>query len=311
MVSENAQILPARRPWYWAAWIGACLLTFLMIYALAVHTTPGQLIDNAMRVAAGKINHPLPELDPENRWIAAVILAPPGTAWLMLTLRHRSFVTALIAAAAALAANLSTQAFKYLIPNRPDLGNDPSYWMANSLPSGHTTLAASAAMTVFLVAPPRERPLIGILAGVWAAGWGAYIYIDAWHRPSDMIAAYLITAAWGLVAGWVIMRLFPRQNSLTEAEHTGAPAAAGVCWTAGLVLVGATLACAFFPGSWAAVAEMREDAALWHWVAGVLSSSGPAFLVAAAAIVFFDAETGRRPAHPRHAGPRGGYPGPS
>lgn len=218
---------PAPHLMRWSAgallWVGAAWL----IYLAAVHTASGQLLDTMMRGTAHGTSHPLPELDPDNRWIPLWILAPPGAVLLgLLASRPRRLRrTAATSAAIVLAgANLTTQLFKALWNERPALIVDLApEWTANSLPSGHTTMAASAAAAVFVVAAPRGRPFWAVLAALWAGGWGGYIFVEGWHRPSDMIAAHLVTAAWTALAGCLMLQAERRARVSAAMEVASYP----------------------------------------------------------------------------------------
>ncbi|WP_229070130.1 phosphatase PAP2 family protein [Actinoplanes sp. DH11] len=100
---------------------------------------------------------------------------------------------ALAAAVLVLAANGTTQILKDRLQRPPFDGLD----YPNSLPSGHTTAAASVAFALVLVLPEAVRGTAA-LAG---AGYTAVIAIGTvwarWHRPSDAIAALLIVLGWG------------------------------------------------------------------------------------------------------------------
>lgn len=218
---------PAPHLLRWSAgallWMGAAWL----IYLVAVRTASGQLLDTMMRATADGTGHVLPELDPENHWIAVWILLPPGVVVLSLILaRPRQVRGAALAPVALLmaGANLTTQIFKTLWNERPALVVDLApEWTANSLPSGHTTMAASAAAAVFLVAAPRSRPLWAVLGALWAGGWGGYIFIEGWHRPSDMIAAHLVTAAWTALAGCLLLQAERRARVSAAMEIASYP----------------------------------------------------------------------------------------
>src|SRR6476660_4820664 len=60
---------------------------------------------------------------------------------------------------------------------------------------GHTTLTASAAAAVFLMVSPRWRPLAGFLGGSFAVATGVSTLINQWHRPADVVAAFLVVGA--------------------------------------------------------------------------------------------------------------------
>lgn len=293
-MSSPALRAPARRTGLWILAILVCGVLFLAVYEYFVRTESGQFLDNVMRLTADHFENPLPPLNPDNRWIAVIIIAPPAVIFAAIVLSGQKYLAGLIAIGTVIAANISTQVLKYGILDRPDLVGNPTYWTSNSLPSGHTTIAASVAVAVFLVASPRARPALGALGAFWSGGWGAFLFIEAWHRPSDMIAAYLVVAAWGLIGGWLIFRTMPKQNTvITDAEPDVAPAA-GVCWFFGTVLSIGGVLCLFFAGGWTGLARSMEDPSLWPWVAGTLLSFGPALMIAGAGINFFGVETGRR-----------------
>lgn len=284
---------PARRTGLWIAGILLCSVLFIVVYEYFVRTESGQFLDNVMRLTADHFEHPLPPLNPENRWIAAIIILPPAAIFTAIVLAGQKFLAGLIAIGTVLAANISTQVLKYGMLDRPDLVGNPTYWTNNSLPSGHTTIAASVAVALFLVASPRAKPALGFLGAVWGGGWGAYLFIEAWHRPSDMISAYLVVAIWGLIGGWLIYRAVPRENSVAPNREPDVAPAAGLCWFLGIVLTIGGFVCLLLAGGWTGLADSLENPTLWPWIAGALLSFGPAFLVAAAGINFFGAETGR------------------
>ena len=65
-------------------------------------------------------------------------------------------------------ANLTTQILKYRILWRPDFNITERWDNANTLPSGHTTMAASAAVALVLLSGRRWRAL-----SAWAGVRGA------------------------------------------------------------------------------------------------------------------------------------------
>lgn len=269
----------------------ACAVLFIAVYLIFVVTASGQLIDVAVLAATAHFDHPLPPLNPQNRWIAVWILAPPGAALLALTLPGRNFITFGVAAAVVAGSNITTQVVKHAWLERPEL--IPEAGTVNALPSGHTTMAASAAVAVFVAADARRRPLVGTLAAVWGGGWGAYIFVESWHRPSDMVAAYLVVAGWGLAGGWLVMRYAPQRNTLDKPVPT-AKLYEALCWAAGATLSAGAIACLYAGGGWAGLERtMDGEANLWHWLFGILLSVGPAFLAAAVGIRFFHLEAGR------------------
>lgn len=123
---------------------------------------------------------------------------------------RRSLYAPVVAALAFGVAAGSTQVLKHLVLTRPDMGISEA--TMNSFPSGHTTVATSALIAVFLVTSPRWRPLIATCGGLYAAVTGISTFALGWHRPSDIVAAYLVAGFWGLLAGLIILRRQPAWN---------------------------------------------------------------------------------------------------
>lgn len=288
---------PARRTGLWVTGILVCGGLFVAIYEYFVRSFTGQLIEFSLLNASEHFQHPLPTLELGIPWNMVLVVAVPAALFVAIAVARQKFLAALMAIGAMAGANLTTQMLKHAWLDRPllDAGPEwPPYWMSNTLPSGHTTLAASVAVAVFLIASPRQRPFLAVLIALYTGAIGAYTYIETWHTPADVMAAYLVVAAWALGAGWLIMRADPARNTVIyDALPNDAPAA-GFCWFLGIVITISGLMCLVFAGGWSAMAESREAPSLWHWFAGGLMSFGPALLVSAAAINVFGAETGRR-----------------
>ncbi|GIF50961.1 PAP2 superfamily protein [Asanoa ferruginea] len=102
-------------------------------------------------------------------------------------------------------ANLTTQVLKRLI-DRPELGVDMERAAAgNSLPSGHSTIAASVVIALLLVLPARLRGAVAMLGAAAAAIVGIATLSAGWHRPSDVVAAFLVVGVWANIAGLFIL----------------------------------------------------------------------------------------------------------
>jgi hypothetical protein len=57
-------------------------------------------------------------------------------------------------------------------------------------------VAASLALGLVIVLPARWRALAAILGAVYAAAVGVATVTAGWHRPSDVVGAFLLTVAW-------------------------------------------------------------------------------------------------------------------
>ncbi|GLU59578.1 phosphatase PAP2 family protein [Paenarthrobacter ureafaciens] len=183
----------------------ACMVGLFATYYFFVRTTMGQFIDESALVeakelsgSAGKASTGFLDALPVTSLVIAAVVV------LFVTVARRRWTAAGIAVAACIAANVATQVLKFLIPDRPDRGVQTLE--LNSLPSGHTTLAASAAAAVFLMVSPRWRPLAGFLGSTFAVATGVSTLINQWHRPADVVAAFLVVGAVMLPAGWLILR---------------------------------------------------------------------------------------------------------
>ncbi|KNC15054.1 hypothetical protein AC792_15395 [Arthrobacter sp. RIT-PI-e] len=170
-----------------------------------VRTSTGQFADAAAWREAGVSSPDLPlpflqVLDP----LPAVSLVIAAGSLLFVVLVRRRYAAASVAVGVILASTLTTQPLKTGVSARPDRGIDTLAF--NSLPSGHTTLAASAVAAVFLVVPPRRRPFVAALGGAYSIAAGAATYLNLWHRPADVVAALLVVGTWTLVGGLIVLR---------------------------------------------------------------------------------------------------------
>lgn len=179
---------------------------FVAIYLLFVTTHVGQVIDERAFVGAANWRgnlvtaaRSLLDALPTVSVVLAVVIT------VIVVLVRRNGTAFVVAAATAFAANASTEILKYTILDRPDKGVDQG--LSNSLPSGHTTAAASVALAVFLVSSPRLRPLVAVVGALFTMTAGAATLVNQWHRPSDVVAAMIVVGFWGCAAGFVLAGL--------------------------------------------------------------------------------------------------------
>jgi len=196
-----------------------CLAGLVATYGFFVKSTTGQYIDEsalveaavARRIIGVPTSQLLDYLPVTSVVIAAVVV-------LFVTLARRRWKAAGIALVAMGAANLSTQLIKVWLPNRPDVG--VTTLALNSLPSGHSTLAASAAAAVFLVVSPRWRPAAAFVGGSYAIIAGVSTLINQWHRPADVLAAFFVVSVWTLAAAVLVLRSGTKWNVwLGSGQH--------------------------------------------------------------------------------------------
>ncbi|EYR62740.1 phosphoesterase PA-phosphatase [Actinotalea ferrariae CF5-4] len=157
-------------------------------------------------------------------FVALVLLA----AMLLAVVRRRVLLAVQVAVLMA-GSNLSTQVLKHGVLDRPDL--DVGDRLANALPSGHTTAAASVSVALLLVLPPRFRPAAAIVGVVYTCATGISTMVGQWHRPSDVVAAVLVVGAWAGVAAALGVRARPRSARPAHGRW-------GIRAVVGLLLVG-------------------------------------------------------------------------
>ncbi|MEU2987989.1 phosphatase PAP2 family protein [Micromonospora aurantiaca] len=189
---------------------------FGLVWRFAVHTELGQWLDTVAltgnRIGQDRIDGPVDTL--LNAMSVVSLLAATAVIGFIALIRGRKAL-AVTATLLIAGANVTTQLLKYYLV-RPDFGIDPERAAAgNSLPSGHTAVAASVAIALILVLPRKLRVAGAFLGAGYAAAAGVATLSAGWHRPSDAVAAYLVVGAWAAVAGLVLL-FFQREQAVVE-----------------------------------------------------------------------------------------------
>ncbi|MFJ2507205.1 phosphatase PAP2 family protein [Arthrobacter citreus] len=257
-----------------------------------VRTTTGQLADESAWVQAEQVapGSRLPVLKIlDSLPLASVFIALAVIA--AVALYRRRLSPAVIAVATMAGANLATQLLKNLLLDRPDRGVVTLAF--NSLPSGHTTMAASAMAAVFLVSSPRWRPLAAAVGGTYAVLAGSATFFNLWHRPADVVAAFFVVSACTLVGGLVMMRTNRDWNTLPA----GSRGAGGRLWTglsaaAGLIFL-ALCAALYAYANWGTGVAALDSRPLYFWC-GLSLILGVGYALAALGSWLFTQQAGDR-----------------
>jgi membrane-associated phospholipid phosphatase len=291
---------PARDPWAWLLAMAGCAGLLLAVFTVFVTTSTGQLAEfMALEAATHRLASLHGSVTVVLDFLPQIVGVIGVAVFGVLTVWRRRWFASLVAAAGFAGANLTTQVLKNVVLVRPELDNGVPYYTGNSLPSGHTTFATAAALAVFLMVAPRWRPVTAAVGALFATAVGAGTFVEAWHRPADMAAAYLVAAFWALTAGWVILRTGPDWNTAGRVSArfphpAGRPGWDVALWAGGILAVaGAWLAFLAAGG----VAVLDPDPAWhsgWHFLAGLLFSVGPGLLVFGFLATFFRWQSGRR-----------------
>lgn len=279
---ESARVAPAGpRPTRWWLWLLGALLCALAVVAAFqgfVDSRTGQVVEyrafQAVEPAPGEAFGPSLATT-ALRYAPFVALGCAGLG-VIVQLARRHWQSAVAVVVAAVGANVTTQVLKRVL-DRPFFDNGVPYIVGNSLPSGHATLAATAAVVLLLTAPVRWRPLAALAGAVLTAVISSAAFLEAWHRPSDMVAAIAVAAGWGFLAAPFVQR-----EDAVERSHTAsATAPEMLLWGAGLVGVAAS---AVLLGLAVSAADSGLSPGPIAVTAGVVVSVTPAPLAGAALV---------------------------
>jgi len=120
--------------------------------------------------------------------------------------RRREVLAALVV---VIGANVTTQLLKVTLEHARHKAFEHGIELPwpNSLPSGHTTAAASIAVGLLLVTPAAHRLAAALLGIALTAAVGFSVVILGWHYPSDVLGGLLVVGAWGFAAlAWLRLR---------------------------------------------------------------------------------------------------------
>ena len=183
-------------------WIAVSGLVLWVMVRLVIGTGTGQEYDEAAMntVYAGR-DARLAVLSVLGRVSIGLILVVMVACTLTALLRGRGqwAVGAVVVIAGA---NITTQLLKRVVLDRPDLG----LGVLNSLPSGHTTVVASATAAALLVVSPGFRAPLALAGAAATTLTGASTIVAGWHRPSDIVAALAVSLGWAALVSLVVAR---------------------------------------------------------------------------------------------------------
>lgn len=170
-----------------------------VVAVVALRTGAGQRLDErAMRTVVAGREAEVTVLSLLGRVSIGAVLTVSAVCVLLALARGRVRL-ALAALLVIAAANVTTQLLKHVLLERSVL----DVIAPNSLPSGHTTVVASAVGALLLVSPRVVR-LPVVMTGAFAVAiTGASTMVAGWHRPADIIAALAVCLGWTAVGAIV------------------------------------------------------------------------------------------------------------
>ncbi len=218
----------------------AAALGVALVYLLAVRTAGGRRLDDAAKGDLREGSRAFDETSDLLDTISISSLAFLGIAIMAVALLRGRPRLALGAGVIVLGANLTTQYLKAELGRTGPFGPE-----GGSYPSGHVTVAMSLAMALVLVAPPALRPLATLVGAAYAVGVGVAVIALDWHRPSDVVGAYLVTVAWAALVAAVLAaapgagELRPRRPTSRQAVRAGGAVAVALALGFGAVVAAA------------------------------------------------------------------------
>ncbi len=218
----------------------AAALGVALVYLLAVRTAEGRRLDDSAEGNLREGSRAFDETSDLLDTISVSSLAFLGVAIMAVALLRGRPRLALGAGVIMLGANLTTQYLK------AELGRPGTFAPEEgSYPSGHVTVAMSLAMALVLVVPPALRLVATLVGTAYAVGVGVAVIALDWHRPSDVVGAYLVTVAWAalvaavLAAGPGAGELRARRPASRRAVRAGGAVAVALALGFGAVVAAA------------------------------------------------------------------------
>jgi len=193
---------------------------FAALTRFFVQTVHGQRIDwialtgneIGQRTVEGPINTALNTISVVSLVIATVVVV-------FIAAIRRRIAVAVVSVLLIVGANVTSELLKMTLA-RPSLGVDTARAAAgNSLPSGHTTVAASVAVALVLALPTRVRGVGALIGTVVTAFVGVATLSAGWHRPSDAVASVLLVGAWASVAGLLLLLVRGPDEPTATVHH--------------------------------------------------------------------------------------------
>ena len=273
------------------AWLAALavanLVLLLLVVKYSIGTIRGQMLDTVALAGnslgrvrfGGTLNTALDAISVASLVLVLLVVG-------LIALLRRRFALAVMAVILVAGSVATTYVLKYYVITRTDLGVDPERAAAgNSLPSGHATAAAAFAVGLVLVLPKGARGIASLLGATYAAIVGVATLSAGWHRPSDVLASYLIVGGWAAAAGLLLVALQRPGAVVSERDRAGLSLAGTL--VGGVTLLGAgvvALALTFNRMS-VPVEEMSSRLLTLGYMGSVATITGAAYLMMAVVLV--------------------------
>ncbi len=273
------------------AWLALLWLVNVGLLALLVRasiwTISGQMLDTVALAgnSLGRRTVDAP-LDVALNAVSVVSIAVVLVAIAAVAVLRQRYSLAIMSAVVVIGSAATSLLLKERWLVRPEFGVDPDRSGAgNSLPSGHATAAAAFAIGLTLVLPPAARGLASVIGATYAAIVGIATLSSGWHRPSDVIAAYLIAGGWAAFAGLVHVLVQRRSAVVTNRDRAGWSQAATLAFGSVLSAAGAAVMVFVFNRMTTPVEAMGPELRRIGYLGSAVLIAGAAYLMMAVVLV--------------------------
>jgi membrane-associated phospholipid phosphatase len=272
--------------WLTGLWLANVVL-FLLVEHVALETIRGQMLDtvaltgNSLGRATvdGALNTALNLISVVSLVLVLLVVG-------VIALVRQRYSLAIMAVVLVLGSTATTVLLKDRLLTRPEFGVDLERAGAgNSLPSGHAAAAAAFAVGLVLVLPPAARGLASLIGATYAAVVGVATLSSGWHRPSDVIASYLIVGGWAAFAGLLLV-LAQRPSAVVKNDDRPnwslvLALGAGIA----LLAVGTLILIFTFDRMITPIEAMGDRLLSLGYLGSVLAMAGAAYLMMAVVLV--------------------------
>ncbi len=185
------------------------LLAFLAVYAISRGTGPGSRFDQTAVLYGLDDGNFARVHEASDRFVRTVdrgALAVAGVLVVAAAALRGRWRLGLLALVLVGSVNVTTQVLKVVLGGLDVFGTDAGRIAPAAFPSGHSTVAMSIACALVLMAPASLRPVAALAGGAYAAAMGASLLAIGTHYPSDVVGAFVLTAAFAAAAAGAVRR---------------------------------------------------------------------------------------------------------
>jgi membrane-associated phospholipid phosphatase len=202
-----------------------------LVWWVAVRTTTGQEYDDlvweTLKDGFPAALGPLAEFFTRSTYVIGLIIIIGIVSVLMVVVRRR-WLLLIQLIGFALASFLAGFLLKGVLP-RPTL--DPTLANpSNTSPSGHSVAAFAAAAVLVMAVPMSLRAIASVVGFLFASSVGISVVVGKWHRPSDVIVAFLLVTGLALIT-----MAFTRASGMDKAGARRSSASVQIVSTVMLV----------------------------------------------------------------------------